>query len=219
MVDHQHTLYQFQTWLTFCYQTIHYILYYCPLALGIWNKRSDKIQYSRKQKILEHYLTMFETINLKNKPYGKKICSIKAHIIMPLEWCCPHDIILQANIGSNSTIETHTRTMFMNVVLVSLLLNSSAIRGKCAYQEVRNVCFFGKFGVLCFLVTPVLKFTLLHYYQRIQTSQRSKETCQNECYSDFFLICSIWVSLTLVLRLESLFFNNFLSIFEHNLCF
>ena len=27
--------------------------------------------------------------------------------------------------------------------------------------------FFGKFGVLCFLVTPVLRFALLPYYQRI----------------------------------------------------
>ena len=31
----------------------------------------------------------------------------------------------------------------------------------CAYQRVRNVRFFGKFGVLCFLETPVLRFVLL----------------------------------------------------------
>ena len=36
----------------------------------------------------------------------------------------------------------------------------------CAYQEVGNVCFFGNFGMLCFLETPVLRFTLLPYYRR-----------------------------------------------------
>ena len=32
----------------------------------------------------------------------------------------------------------------------------------------KKCSFFEKFGVLCFLVTPVLKFALLPYYQRIQ---------------------------------------------------
>ena len=36
----------------------------------------------------------------------------------------------------------------------------------CAYQGVRNVHFLEKFGVLCFLETPVLKFVFLLYYQR-----------------------------------------------------
>ena len=30
----------------------------------------------------------------------------------------------------------------------------------------KKCSFFGKFGVLCFLVTPVLRFALLPYYQR-----------------------------------------------------
>ena len=33
----------------------------------------------------------------------------------------------------------------------------------CVYREVRNARFFGKFGVLCFLVTPVLRFAFLPY--------------------------------------------------------
>ena len=37
----------------------------------------------------------------------------------------------------------------------------------CAYQGVRNVRFFGKFSVLCFLETPVLRFALLPYYRWI----------------------------------------------------
>ena len=31
----------------------------------------------------------------------------------------------------------------------------------------KKCSFFGKFGVLCFLETPVLRFTLLPYYRRI----------------------------------------------------
>ena len=40
----------------------------------------------------------------------------------------------------------------------------------CAYQGARNVRFFGKFGVLWFLETPVLRFALLPYYQRISNT-------------------------------------------------
>ena len=36
----------------------------------------------------------------------------------------------------------------------------------CAYQGVWNVRFFGKFGVFCFLETPVSRFAHLPYYQR-----------------------------------------------------
>ena len=35
----------------------------------------------------------------------------------------------------------------------------------CAYQEVRTL-FFGKFGGICFLETPVLSFAFLPYYRR-----------------------------------------------------
>ena len=37
----------------------------------------------------------------------------------------------------------------------------------CAYQGIRNVLFCRKFGVLCFLETPVLRFALLPYYRQI----------------------------------------------------
>ena len=40
----------------------------------------------------------------------------------------------------------------------------------CAYQGARNVRFFGKFGVLWFLETPVLRFSLLPYYRRISNT-------------------------------------------------
>ena len=35
------------------------------------------------------------------------------------------------------------------------------------YQGVKKRSFFGKFGVLCILVTSVLRFALLPYYRRI----------------------------------------------------
>ena len=35
---------------------------------------------------------------------------------------------------------------------------------------IRGYQFFGKFGVLCFLETPVFRFALLRYYQRTNCS-------------------------------------------------
>ena len=35
-----------------------------------------------------------------------------------------------------------------------------------SYPKIRNVRFFGKFGVFCFLETSVLRFALLPYYRR-----------------------------------------------------
>ena len=36
----------------------------------------------------------------------------------------------------------------------------------CAYRGIKNVRFFGKFGVLCFLETSILRFALWPYYPR-----------------------------------------------------
>ena len=44
-----------------------------------------------------------------------------------------------------------------------------------AYQEVRNVCCSGNFGMLCFLETPVLRFALLPYYRRSDAMQKIKK--------------------------------------------
>ena len=40
--------------------------------------------------------------------------------------------------------------------------------------------FFGKFVVLCFLVTPVLRFALLPYYQRIIKGPRELSSKNTE---------------------------------------
>ena len=52
-------------------------------------------------------------------------------------------------------------------------LKTGVARKQCQFFQktnmsvVKNVRFFEKFGVLCFLVTPVLRFVLLPYYQRV----------------------------------------------------
>ena len=40
----------------------------------------------------------------------------------------------------------------------------------CAYQGVKNVCFFRKFGMLCFLEAPILRFALLPYYRQFKVT-------------------------------------------------
>ena len=40
------------------------------------------------------------------------------------------------------------------------------IRTRVCVSEGKKGSFFGKFGVLCFLETPILRFTYLAYYQR-----------------------------------------------------
>ena len=40
-------------------------------------------------------------------------------------------------------------------------------------SEGKKCSFFGKFGVLCFLETPVLRFALLLYYRRTDTQKRA----------------------------------------------
>ena len=46
--------------------------------------------------------------------------------------------------------------------------------GACAYQGVRNIFFFRKLGVLCFLVTPALIVALFPYYRQIINSSDKK---------------------------------------------
>ena len=42
-------------------------------------------------------------------------------------------------------------------------------------SEDKECSFFGKFGVLCFLETPVLRFAFLPYYRRYNNNQHSLE--------------------------------------------
>ena len=54
----------------------------------------------------------------------------------------------------------------------------------CVYQGVRNVRF-GKFSVLCFLVTPVLRFALLPYYRGTQRSSYPEVVCNEGVFKKF----------------------------------
>ena len=45
-------------------------------------------------------------------------------------------------------------------------ISHSLIRTRTCAQQGVNIHFFGKFGVLFFLVTRVLRFALLPYYRR-----------------------------------------------------
>ena len=49
----------------------------------------------------------------------------------------------------------------------------------------RKYLFFGKFGVLCFLETPILRFALLSYYQ--QNRSLNCEPCNSKMNSKQFI--------------------------------
>ena len=63
--------------------------------------------------------------------------------------------------------------------------NSSKNEYPCAYQEGKKCSFFGKFGGLCFLETPVLRFALLLYYRRTDTQKRAFRCVQNDIKKTF----------------------------------
>ena len=58
-----------------------------------------------------------------------------------------------------------------------------------AYQGVRNVCFFEKLGVLCLLVTTVLRFALLPYYRRLVGSDFITNLLQREWIRQVLFPC------------------------------
>ena len=41
-----------------------------------------------------------------------------------------------------------------------------------SYSLIHTRAFFGKYGVLCFIIIPVLRFALLHYYRQLLYSRR-----------------------------------------------
>ena len=60
------------------------------------------------------------------------------------------------------------RNAYNNVISCD---NSSV---KVCVSGGQKLLFFGKFGMLCFLETPVLRFSLLPYYQRNKGSGNLK---------------------------------------------
>ena len=52
----------------------------------------------------------------------------------------------------------------------------------CKCQEIRNVRFFGKFGVLCFLVTSILRFVLPKNHFHCVKKQQKKLSLNTGIY-------------------------------------
>ena len=85
-------------------------------------------------------------------------------------WSTKDDSALRKDVGnkaegriSNRVFQKKQSTQIFRKTNISYPLIPTRT---CAYQGVRNVRFFGKFDVLCFLETPVLWFVLLPYYRR-----------------------------------------------------
>ena len=66
----------------------------------------------------------------------------------------------ERRISKRAIKENKTRQIFRKINISYPLIRTRT----CTDQGVRNV-FSGKFGVLCLLATPVLRFALLPYYR------------------------------------------------------
>ena len=67
-------------------------------------------------------------------------------------------ILVKGRISKRMFQENKARQIFQKTNISYPLIHTSGAK-KCS--------FFGKFGVVCFLETPVLRFALLPYYRRI----------------------------------------------------
>ena len=53
---------------------------------------------------------------------------------------------------------------------------------------VKKCSFFGKFGVLCFLETPILRFVLLPYYRRTSWNRKKNTMFIADLYRKYFTL-------------------------------
>ena len=60
------------------------------------------------------------------------------------------------------------------------------------FSEKLKFPFFGKFGVLCFLVTPVLRFAFLPYYQRYLLSLWKVNNVKNNRFMYSLTLCKVY---------------------------
>ena len=60
----------------------------------------------------------------------------------------------------------------------------------CVSGDKRSL-FFGKFGVVCFLETPVLRFALLPYYRRIAKQDLNVNHYRSHyhCFCYYYCVC------------------------------
>ena len=63
----------------------------------------------------------------------------------------------------------------------------------------KKCSFFGKFGVLCFLETPVLRFALLRYYRRVTSVMKTASVSKlflaifDRTYEGLYICHSLWL--------------------------
>ena len=70
--------------------------------------------------------------------------------------------------------------------------SASVIRqkGESRVSRGKKYSFFGKFGVLCFLETPILRFALLPYYRRVNNYVEQSGEKSTSFRRKFFSACS-----------------------------
>ena len=74
--------------------------------------------------------------------------------------------------------ENQVRQIFRKTIISYPLVRTLT----CTYSGGKKCSFFGKFGLLCFLVTPILRFTCLPYYRRnplVQTWSQSANSLKH----------------------------------------
>ena len=119
----------------------------------------------QKKRIRNKFHTLKKTANIFKKLLGKEIhferssnTLKKSNFIFLFEPSVPSVEIIRKNKRPGTSYQSIHR--LPNLFLKTCVCVSGS--KKCS--------FFGKFGVICFLVTLVLRFTLLPYYRRLKAT-------------------------------------------------
>ena len=114
--------------------------------------KSPKMLFCLSLKITSSYQTLSQALDISKKTLLTSSSSSKNFV----------DNQEKGRISKQVFRKNKTRQIFQKTSKSFLLIRSHT----CAYQGGKKCSFFGKFGVLCFLETPVLRFALLPYYRR-----------------------------------------------------
>ena len=121
-------------------------------------KHLEKIGFLKKNYIIFHFLSLFVFIWIQN--IGESIPLTRKS----MDWF-PYDNGLRLESVKKKRFRKKATTKSVASIPVKRVLrkifHSSCLLG------VKKCSFFGKFGMLCFLKTPVLRFALLPCYRCI----------------------------------------------------
>ena len=98
-------------------------------------------------KVIPYYTKLNQVSRLQNQSIGCNIALIWVNTFY----------------GSICWLECYKKTKHAKFSEKRLFLTPWYAHAHVCVSGVRNVRFFGKFGVLCFLIIPVLRFALLPY--------------------------------------------------------